>query len=416
MGRFERRYWDEDRFSSRPVRERDDPAKVFGAFVPHRLAGWSPELDSDTVERIMAAERSVRHLNERCDPTMALPAEWLIRRAESAASSTIEGVHPSARRLARAEARLALWGEQPRAADLEALQNIAAVEHALRIAAEGRTVTVDDVTDIHRVLMGDDPSAGQLRTQQNWIGPGSIWSTPLNAAYVPPPADRVPELLDDLVAFINDSPGQPLVNMAVAHAQFEMVHPFADGNGRTGRAIMQLMMQASRISPSCTLPISSSLALQRDAYITALNDAHVECEPVEHRRSQAMRAWIALAADATADAAGYAGQLIDQVAAIRAEWSRISAAAGVTPASGAGRLLDHLPSNPVLNAARAAELLGASWRTGARSLLRLENAGILVQRSAGRRNRVYEAAAITGAFADAVNTSLTRIELPGPAE
>ena len=414
MGRLERRYWDEDRFSSRPVRERDDPANVFGAFVPHRLVGWSPELDSNTVERIIAAERSVRRLNERCDPTMTLPAEWLIRRAESAASSRIEGVHPSARRLARAEARLALWGEQPRAADFEALRNVAAVEHALRIAAEDRTVTVDDVTDIHRVLMGDDPSAGQLRTQQNWIGPGSIWSTPLNAAYVPPPADRVPELLDDLVAFINESQGHPLVNMAVAHAQFEMIHPFADGNGRTGRAIMQLMLQVSRISPSCTLPISSSLALQRDAYITALNDAHIECEPAEHRRSGAMRAWIALAVDATADAAGYAGQLIDQVAAIGAEWRRIAAAAGITPTAGAGRLLDHLPSNPVLNASRAAELLGVSWRTGARSLLRLESAGILVQRSAGRRNRVYEAAAITGAFADAVNTSRTRVEFPAP--
>jgi len=89
-------------------------------------------------------------------------------------------------------------------------------------------------------------------------------------------------------------------------------------------------------------------------------------------------------------------------------------AAGITPTAGAGRLLDHLPSNPVLNASRAAELLGVSWRTGARSLLRLESAGILVQRSAGRRNRVYEAAAITGAFADAVNTSRTRVEFPAP--
>lgn len=74
MGRFERRYWDTDRFTSRPARKGDDPTKTFDAFVPHHLAGWSPELDSDTVERIMAAERSLQHLNARCDSARVAPA------------------------------------------------------------------------------------------------------------------------------------------------------------------------------------------------------------------------------------------------------------------------------------------------------------------------------------------------------
>ena len=413
MGRYERRYWDDGLYSSRAVRDHDNPSQFFDAFVPHRLSGWDPELGSSTLERLMTAESAVQWLNERCDSTMTLPAEWLIRRAESAASSTIEGVHPSARRLTRAEAQLSLWGDSPRAADLEALRNITAVEHALCLAEEGRPVTVEDITDIHRALMGDDPSAGQLRTQQNWIGGGSVYSTPLIATYVPPPPGFVADLLDDLVAYISRPPGHPLVDIAIAHAQFEMVHPFGDGNGRTGRAIMQLMLQRSRLSPACTLPISCSLALQRDAYIAALNAAQLECGPHDSPRARSMRPWIALAADATADAARYAGQLIDQVAAIRAEWSSVAASAGITPRSAGGRLLDHLSTNPALNAERAAGLLKASWRTGARALDQLQGVGILVQRNAGRRNRVYEAAAITGAFADAVNPSPTRVERPG---
>ena len=361
----------------------------------------------------MAAEGAVRDLNDRCDSTVTLPAEWLIRRTEGAASTTIEGIHPSARRLARAEARLALWGDAPRDADLEALRNIRAVEHALTAAAEARPVTVGNIREIHHVLMGDNPSAGQVRTNQNWIGRGSLYSTPLVAAYVPPPPEFVAGLLNDLVGYINRQAGHPLVDMAIAHAQFEMVHPFGDGNGRTGRALMQLMLQRSRLSPACTLPISSSLALQRETYIAALHAAHIECGPDDHQRSRAVRPMVALFADATADAARFAGQLIDRVVAIRAEWGRVAGEAGITPRSAGGRLLDHLTSNPALNAERAAALLDGSWRTGARAVEQLQSVGILVQRNAGRRNRVFEAPAITGAFVEAINPSLTRVERPG---
>ena len=413
MGHYERRYWDDREYSSREVRDHDDPGLTFAVFVPHQLGGWRAELDSDSVERVMAAEGAVRDLNDRCDSTVALPAEWLIRRTEGAASTTIEGIHPSARRLARAEARLALWGDAPRDADLEALRNIRAVEHALTLAAEACPVTVGNITEIHHVLMGDNPSAGQVRTNQNWIGGGSLYSTPLVAAYVPPPPEFVAGLLNDLVGFINRQSGHPLVDMAIAHAQFEMVHPFGDGNGRTGRALMQLMLQRSRLSPACTLPISSSLALQRETYIAALDAAHIECEPDDHQRSRAVGPVVALFADATADAARYAGQLIDRVIAIRAEWGRAAGEAGITSRSAGGRLLDHLTSNPALNAERAAALLDGSWRTGARAVEQLQSVGILVQRNAGRRNRVFEAAAITGAFAEAINPSLTRVERPG---
>ena len=100
----------------------------------------------------------------------ASPAEWLLTRAESAASSTIEGVRPSARRLARAEAQLALGGQPPPYQDREALGNVSATRLALEIGAAGRTVTIEDLCSIHAALMGSDPEAGQMRTRQNWIG------------------------------------------------------------------------------------------------------------------------------------------------------------------------------------------------------------------------------------------------------
>lgn len=414
MGTTVPRFWDTDSFASRVPTERDDPKHVFQAFIPHPIANWDPDLDGMTVERVMAAEEDMRGLSDRCGPDTALPAEWLVRRAESAASSTIEGVHPSARRLARAEAQLSLFGEQPRPNDLEALRNIYAFEHAMELASEDDPISVEDIASVHSVLMGaDDPSAGQIRTRQNWIGPGRVWSTPNEAVYVPPPPEEVPRLMSDLVERVNNGRGHPLVEMAVVHAQFEMIHAFGDGNGRTGRALMQMMLQRSRISTPCTLPISSSLALRKNEYIAALHTTSSVCRPDDQVRSQAIRQWIALAADAASDAAVYAERLIGQVSRIQTAWQQRLNTTSARRSAATTRLLSYLPSHPVLNAERAAELLGASWRTGARSLLALEQAGVLVQRSAGKRNRVYEAEAITGAFAAAAQPSPVHFEEVG---
>ncbi len=109
-----------------------------------------------------------------------------------------------------------------------------------------------------------------LRTRQNWIGGGHLLSSPLTADYVPPPSDLVPALMLDLVARINKGGGHPIVEMAIVHAQFEMIHPFEDGNGRTGRALMQIMLQKSRLNTPATLPLSASLAVRSDQYLASL--------------------------------------------------------------------------------------------------------------------------------------------------
>ena len=409
-------YWDEANSMSRAARQGDDPACLFRAFIPHQIAGWDVELDSSALEAVLSADDALRRLGERCGPDAVLPAEWLVRRAESAASSTIEGIHPSARRLARAEAQLGLLGEEPDRGDLEALRNIAAFECALEIAAAPEPISIRDISEVHRVLMGDDdPSAGKIRDRQNWIGSGHVWTSPLNASYIPPPPETVPVLMDDLLARANSGRGHPVVEMAVVHAQYEMIHPFGDGNGRTGRALMQVMLQRSRIAPPCTLPVSSALALRKADYLDALSEVSVVTDADGIDRSRVERRWICLAAEAVSDAAAYAEALIAKVRRIRADWEQMANTAGLRGASGARRLLDHLPSNPVLNAEKAADLLDASWRTGARSLEQLLAAEVLVQRSAGRRNRVYEAHAITSAFAEAASGSPVHISMPPPA-
>ena len=328
----------------------------------------------------------------------ASPAEWLLTRAESAASSTIEGVRPSARRLARAEAQLALGGQPPPYQDREALGNVSATRLALEMGAAGGTVTIEDLCSIHAALMGSDPEAGQMRTRQNWMGAG-LSSTPLNASFVPPPPEAVPSLVEDLVAAMNEPARSPLVHAAVVHAQFETIHPFADGNGRTGRALVQLMLRRSGLATACSPPISSALALDRDAYIGALRSNRPVCVPDDPRRSAALTAWIELCADACSQACDYTQRIVSHVSALQQDWRNRLIARGVRRSNSVMRLIDVLPSNPVLNAASAADLLAVDPRTARRSIDLLVAAGILVQRSAGRRNRVYEVESVIDTLA-----------------
>ena len=343
-----------------------------------------------------------------------MSAEWLLRRAESAASSVIEGVQPSARRIARAEAQLSLWQEQPRLGDLEALRNIAATEMALQIGSASGPVTGEDICAIHRALMGDDdPAAGRIRTAQSWIGSG-FRSTPIDARYVAPPPEAVPTLVDDLVQCINAPVSGPIVHAAVVHAQFEAIHPFVDGNGRTGRALIHLMLRRSGLTDVCTPPISFSLARRRDDYIRALNGACTECGPQDSLRSAAAAGWIRLMSDATIEATYYARRIIDHVVSVRRQWLRRLRALGMRRVSAPVRLVELLPAQPVVNATSAADMLGVDVRTARRALDLLVTAGILVQRSAGRRNRVFEADAITAAFASlaSINVGDRDMRLP----
>ena len=147
------------------------------------------------------------------------------------------------------------------------------MEEAIRIGSVDRPITVADITDIHRTLLaGTDQSdiAGQVRTIQNWVG-GRL-NSPIDAEFVPPPPEEVPGLLKDLVAFVNREDLPAVVQAAIAHAQFETIHPFTDGNGRVGRCLIQVILRRRGLAPTFVPPVSVVLATNAKAYVRGLTE------------------------------------------------------------------------------------------------------------------------------------------------
>ena len=410
MGWYEPRAWDEHSRQSRAYRDGDPLSQRFYAYVPHFVASWTPTLPVDVNDLVKVAEDATRELN--ATGTTAQDASWLLRRAESASSSTIEGVHPSARRLARAEAQLSLFGEEPRPNDQEALRNIFATEKAMEIADRGSPVTLSDIQGIHAALMEGDPIAGKIRDTQNWIGSGFLNPAPTAAQFVPPAPERVPALMDDLVACINRLSDSPIIHAAIVHAQFETIHPFGDGNGRTGRALIHLMLRRSGLTSRCTPPISSALALNRDGYIKALNDTHVECGEHMPLRSESVAKWVAGFADATITATQHAKRVTDHMATVTRTWRNAASAHGARSDSAAMKLLSVLPSQPVVTEASVATSLKVSTRTARRAIRLLTRAGVLVSRRSGKQHRAYEAEALLEAYSRLASVKPGGLNLP----
>ena len=348
----------------------------------------------------MATERCRDLAQESGDRVLA--AEWLLDRSESIASSTIEEIRPSARRVARAEAQLELFQELPPATEMQALRNVAATQRAIELGAAGAALTVADLCEVHATLMGDeDPIAGRIRDRQNWIGSGAL-GTPLEARHVGPPPELVNDLLGDLVAYVNEGDDLTIVRAAIAHAHFETIHPFPDGNGRTGRALIQFMFRRDEMMGSGALPVSSALMLHKERYFDALNAVRYVGIPDDPARSRAYRPWIELLAQATAHACTLRERLIKHLEALSQRWTRRARHAGIRASSAASKLLESLPLHPVVTAESVANLLAVDPRTAQRAVARLAKLGILEQRSAGRRNRVFECGDMMDAFTESV--------------
>ena len=192
-GTVVRRTWEYDPARYAPPRFRR--ACHYESFVPDELSAFDEPFSADLVGVVSDAETAVHRLNARAQPALA-PLARLLLRTESIASSKVEGMQVDARDLARAEARLESGGKAG-STTAEILANIDAMELAIDHATGSSTVTLDDLVSIHAALMATAPNAhvaGVVRTEQNWIG----GHTPLDAAFVPPPHDRLPALLEEL--------------------------------------------------------------------------------------------------------------------------------------------------------------------------------------------------------------------------
>jgi Fic family protein len=377
---------------------RDRRGCDYQAYVPDLLAGRQIYLSGTTAADVADAEAAIVRFDERVSSLADTEAlARLLLRAEAVASSHIEGLVVGGRRLLRAEAAEALGDTTIDVTAAEVLNNIAAMDFAVHSLSGA--VTVDGILEMHRLLLDGTHQhtfAGRFRDTQNWIG-GSSYN-PCSAAFVPPPEGRVDELMADLCSFVNDDALPPVAQAAVAHAQFETIHPFVDGNGRTGRALVHVILRRRGLTPRAVPPISLILATRAPDYIAGLTSYRYLGPPGDQAAVEGINHWISTFAAAANRAAVDAGGFEDRIEALRVDWrSRLGS---VRARSAVAELLDRLPGTPIVTVNGVAELLGRSVTAANEAIERFADAGILTPVRAGRRNRVWEATEVIDAFTD----------------
>jgi Fic family protein len=236
---------------------------------------------------------------------------------------------------------------------------------------------------------------GVLRRTQNWIG-GSSYN-PCAASFVPPPPEHVGPLLDDLLRYVDGDTHSPLVQAAIAHAQFETIHPFADGNGRTGRALIHVILRRRGLAPGFVPPISLVLATWATDYVAGLTAfRHLDAADAPGR-SVAAETWLRTMATATTRACLDAGRYATRIDELAEDWRR--RLGRVRAGSAVARLLDVLPGVPVLTVESAAGLVDRSTVRTGEAVNRLAAAGIVRQREVGRqRYRIFEVPDVLALF------------------
>jgi len=397
MSRVIRRHWPGN--PDAPSRRGREVCE-FEAYCPDALAARKVALDGDVAADVTDAEAAIARLNAEASTLADTEAlARLLLRAESVASSRIEGLEVGARKLLRAELAQALGERTPDVTTGEVLGNIAAMNNAISEIGVGDQITVQTLLSFHRRLMASSPDrrrAGELRQKQNWIG-GSAYN-PCTAAFVPPPPELVPDLLTDLCRFCNSDSLPTVAQAALAHAQFETIHPFADGNGRTGRGLIHLVLRRRGLATRVLPPISLVLATWAGEYIDGLTATRYRGPATGKEAHEGLNLWVGRFAGACIRAVDDAASFEQGVQRIQETWR--AQLGRVRSGSSTDLLLRSLPGAPVLTVSGAAELIGRSFPQTNAAIARLAKAGVLAQVTVGRRNRAFEAKEIIDAFTD----------------
>ena len=298
------------------------------------------------------------------------PFSTILLRSESTASSNIEQLTASARSVALAE-----LGDTSKVNASLVAANTAAMQSAIALADR---LDADSILQMHRALMeAVDPSeAGKWRTQQVWIGGSSFG--PSGAMYVAPHYNRVPAAIDDLIAYMKRDDVPVLTHAAIAHAQFETIHPFADGNGRTGRVLIHALLRAKGLTRNVTVPISAGLLADTDAYFDALTTYRDgDPEPI-----------ILAAANASFKAVANGRKLVADLRRIHDSWrDRIQARSH----SAVWPIADLLIRQPIVNAKILNEQLGIGPTHVRRHRDVLADAGVVQPTKAYQRGVFWRA-------------------------
>jgi Fic family protein len=302
----------------------------------------------------------------------------LLLRTESVSSSKIEEVDASMDDYARAVA-----GIRSNEAASSMVAATRALSQMIDRAGEQGTIRIEDILGAHRTLMSGDQMdgryAGQLRDVQNWIG-GSDHS-PLGAVHIPPPPATVRPYMDDLLVFANRDDIDPIAQAAIAHAQFESIHPFTDGNGRIGRALINGILRRRGITRRIVVPIASAMLAERDRYFALVNG---------YRDGDA-DSFVADVARGAGIAAVEAARSADRLADLPEYWRSLT-----KPRAGSAvaKLLSILAEHPIISAEEGQELTGAPLSSIYTAMDRLEADGVIHQVTDRRRNRVWGATEI----------------------
>jgi Fic family protein len=296
-------------------------------------------------------------MGDRQTGPLEVAARLLLRR-EGLASSAIEGLRAGAAEVAIAEAVAPATSTDTAA---WVADNLAVVADAL---ADTKVLDEKRLLAWHRRLMRHAPldpaHVGAWRDRVGWVG----GANPLVAAYVPPPPQRIPGLMEDLCTFMAREDVDPVTLAAVAHAQFETIHPFADGNGRIGRVLVGRIL-AHRLDAAVPPPVSVQFARDIGGYLSGLT---------LYRQGE-LDPWVSWFADAVATAATTSTEALDMVAGLQQRWR--SSIEGVRADAAAHRLIDALPAYPVLSVRTAADLAGVSEQAARTAIRRLADHGIV---------------------------------------
>lgn len=373
---YEKRSWErsgDEVASRRALRRAQEP---YQAALPPFIAAAPVVLAADTVALADDASQELARFDAEAG-TIAAPFASILLRTESASSSEVENLTSSAKQVA-----LAAIGQSRSENARLVVANVRAMNAAIELSDR---LDEDSILAMHDALLRDSAPqyVGHWRDEQVWIGGGGI--SPHAATFVPPHHERVADLMTDVVTFARRTDVPVLIQAAIAHAQFETVHPFPDGNGRTGRALLQGMLRHGRLTRNVTVPVSAGLLHDTDVYFDALTEF----------RAGRPDAIVAAVAEASFAAVRNGRALVEDILAASRRWNDWVTA---RRDSSVHRVKEYLLRQPVVNASTVATELRISEVAAQNAIDRLVDADVLTKIGSGRRNRVWQAPEILAAL------------------
>lgn len=382
------------------ISRRDRQGGSYEAYIPDTLSDASLVIPVELAQKAAEIERSIIALGRRDGAGQLESIARLLMRSEAISSSRIEGIAPNVDKVVLAELAQeedVRGFKESAEAVARNLQVLRSVENSFATTPE---ITPENLGQLQSELLGAYPTVPVgIRKIQNWIGGSG--RTPIGAEFVPPPPEEVPTLMADFCRYFNGAAHGALTQAAIIHAQFETIHPFADGNGRVGRALIHGTLLRRGLTHQTILPISLILGTWSKRYVGGLT---------AFRQGDVPR-WLDTFFDAAQEAVTQANLLADQLLEIQQDWEQrldeYRRSQGKTRALRADsidfKLLTGLAAHPIVTAKTLERLYGVTWSNARRSLEDLQAAGIL-------RGKVIGTRGTTGYYADDILSLITHAD------